>query len=70
MTQIVNKTITLTLVGLDGNAWSLMGAFTGQARSEGWSKEEIKAVTDECMKGDYDHLLRTLMAHCVDEDDE
>lgn len=61
------KQVSLQLVGLDGNAFSLMGAFQSQARKEGWSKEEIKVVLDECMSGDYNHLLITLMAHTTED---
>ena len=61
---MTTKKVTLQLVGLDGNAFALMGAFQQQARREGWTKEEIKGVIDECMKGDYDHLLTTLMTYC------
>ncbi len=60
----VDKKIKLRLVGLDGNAFSLMGAFQEQARREGWTKEEIKAVLDEAMSDDYNHLLATLSDHC------
>lgn len=60
----VAKKITLNLVGLDGNAFSLMGAFHAQARREGWSKDEIEAVLTECRSGDYNHLLATLAEHC------
>lgn len=66
MNQIVPKKINLQLVGLDGNAFSIMGAFSRQARKEGWSKEEIESVTDEMMAGDYDHLLQVAIAHCND----
>src|SRR5215204_306154 len=55
-----NKKIKLDLVGLDGNAYSLMGAFQKQARREGWSAEEIKSVLDEAKSGDYAHLVTTL----------
>jgi hypothetical protein len=58
------KKIKLELVGLDGNAFSLMGAFKKQARKEKWSNEEIDQVLNECMSSDYDHLLVTLMKHC------
>ena len=58
-----HKKVKLNLVGLNGNAHSLMGAFSNQAKREGWSKEEIDAVLEECKKSDYDHLLRTLMNH-------
>ena len=63
------KKIKLALCGLDGNAFSLMGAFSKQARKEGWAKEEIDLVIKDCMSGDYDHLLCILMEHC-DEPDE
>jgi hypothetical protein len=65
----MKKTVTLDLIGLDGNAFSLMGAFQKQARREGWSKEEIDSVITECTSGDYDHLLATLLDHCEPTDD-
>jgi len=55
--------IKLQLVGLDGNAYSLMGAFQQAARKQGRTAAEIKAVLDDCMSGDYDHLLQTLVKH-------
>ena len=57
----ITKTITLELVGINGNAFALLGSFQRQAKKEGWSLEEIKEVLDECRKGDYDHLLQTLI---------
>ena len=62
-------TVKLNLAGLDGNAFSLMGAFQHQARKEGWTSEEIKTVIDECKKSDYNHLLITLMDHCEDSEE-
>ena len=66
--QDINKKVNLELVGLDGNAFSLMGAFQRQATIEGWSKEEISAVLDECRSSDYDHLLQTLIQFCDSEE--
>lgn len=60
------KTITLRLVGLDGNAFCLMGAFNRQAKKEGWTKEEIDGVLNEARSRDYNHLLATLADHCQD----
>lgn len=60
------KKINLKLVGLDGNAFSIMGAFSRQAREEGWSKAEIDVVLNEARSGDYNHLLCTIMDHCED----
>lgn len=68
--ETTKKKVKLALLGLDGNAFSLIGAFRRQARREGWTPEEIKVVTDKCMEGDYNHLLCTLMEHCEDPDDE
>lgn len=47
----------------DGNAFALMGSFRRAAKKSGWNDQEISLVTDECMRGDYDHLLRTLLAN-------
>lgn len=58
------KKVQLSLVGIDGNAFSIMGAFRNQARREDWSNEEINEVLDEAMSGSYDHLLATIMKHC------
>lgn len=63
------KKVKLTLVGLDGNAYFLMGAFSKQAKKEGWAPEEIKLVLDKCKEGNYDELLCTLMDHCNDYGD-
>lgn len=57
------KKVKMTLIGLDSNAHFLMGAFQKNARRQGWTQEEIDKVLDECTSGDYDHLLRVLMAH-------
>jgi hypothetical protein len=57
------KKVKLKLVGLDGNAFALMGAFSNAARKQGWSKPEIDTVLDAAMSGDYNNLLRVLSAH-------
>ena len=62
--------VQLRLVGLDGNAFSLMGAFSSAARKQGWKKADIDKVIADCMSGDYDNLLRVLMANTVDTDDD
>jgi len=60
----INKKVNLNLLGLNGNAFSLMGAFQKQARRDGWTQEEINEVLNECKKGDYNHLLQTLIGYC------
>jgi len=66
MAKVVDKVVDLRLVGLDGNAFNLMGHFRRQARKEGWTVDEIKSVLDECREGGYIHLLATLRDHCKD----
>lgn len=61
---MATKKIFLNLVGIDGNSFSLMGAFSKQARKENWTKEEIDEVLGEARSGDYDHLVATLADHC------
>jgi len=61
----VKKTVHLKLVGLDGNAFYLLGAFQKAARQQGWTQEEIKAVLNEARSSDYNHLLATLAEHCT-----
>ena len=57
------KPVKLELVGLNGNAYSLMGAFQSAARKQGRTPEEIKAVLDDCTRSDYNHLLSVLVQH-------
>lgn len=64
MTQVIQKKVKLNLVGTDGNAFSIMGAFSKAARKEGWTNDYIEIVLDEARSSDYDHLLATIQAHC------
>jgi hypothetical protein len=58
------KKITLNLVGLDSNAFAIMGAFRAQARQENWTNDEIEAVLKEATTGNYEHLLATISDRC------
>jgi hypothetical protein len=60
------KKVTMQLVGLDGNAFSILGRFSRAAREEGWSEEEIKRVIDEAMSSDYSHLLATISKNVIE----
>ncbi len=59
------KKVDMDLVGMDGNAFFIIGAFRRNAKKQGWSPAEIDAVIDEAKRGDYDHLLQTIMEHCA-----
>jgi len=70
MKKIIEKTVDLNLVGVNGNAYAIMSVFRKKARKEGWTSEEIEAVLDEAKTGDYTHLLATIENHCEPKDDE
>lgn len=64
---MITKKVKLKLVGVDGNAFAIMGAFQQQAKREGWTDEEIKAVLTEAKSGhSYEHLVSTIADHCHD----
>jgi hypothetical protein len=62
--MVVEKKVKLNLVGVNGNAFAVMGVFSNAARRQGWTKEEIDKVLNEAMSSDYNHLLATIMEHC------
>jgi len=64
------KKVKMSLVGLDGNAFSLMGTFKKNARKQGWTKKQIEVVIKECMSGDYNNLLCVLMDNTEDSIEE
>jgi hypothetical protein len=49
-----------------------MGAFSSNAKRQGWTKDEIDVVLQKCMSDDYDSLIHTLVVHTeeIDEDNE
>lgn len=51
--------ITVQLVGLDGNGFAIMGRVVKALAENNVSKKEQRVFMDECMSGDYDHLLQT-----------
>jgi hypothetical protein len=70
MKKIIEKTVNLDLVGVNGNAFMIMGVFQRQARKEGWTPEEIEKVLKEAKSSDYVHLLATIENHCESKDEE
>lgn len=64
------KKVTMNLVGLDGNAISLLTEFQRAARKQGWTSEEIQEVQEYAKNGEYNHVLRVLMAHTEPGDDD
>lgn len=64
MEKLVHKSVNLDLVGVNGNAFAIMGAFKRQATRDGWTKEEIDLVLDEARSQDYNHLIAVIENHC------
>ena len=61
---VVNKKVQLELIGLNGNAYAIMGAFRKAARRAEWKEDEIVAVIREAKSSGYDHLVGTIISHC------
>lgn len=53
--------IRVKLVGMDGNAFIILGLCKRAAQKGGLGEDEIKAFFDEAKAGDYNHLLMTCM---------
>lgn len=49
-----------TLVGIDGNAFSIMGFVARIMRQHGHSRDEIEQYRKEAMSSDYNNLLVSL----------
>ena len=58
-----DKKVKGTLVGCDGNAFSLMAHFSKLAERQGWSSDEVNEVITEAISDDYEHIKQTLNGH-------
>jgi hypothetical protein len=61
MTSPRHPTITVKLVGEDGNAFSILGRCTQAMRRARLPQAEIDAFMAEATAGNYDQLLHTCM---------
>lgn len=68
--KVIDKTVNLDLVGVNGNAFAIMGVFKKQALREGWTQEEIDTVLTEAKSGDYNYLLATISNHFEAKDED
>lgn len=57
----MTKTEKYCLVGVDGNAYAVMGYVSRAMKETGFSKEEINKYTSEATSSDYNNLLRVSM---------
>ncbi len=70
MERLVDKTVTGSLVGVDGNAFAILGHFRKQAARQGWRGHEIELVIESAKSGDYDHLLATVDSYFTENDED
>jgi hypothetical protein len=50
--------VTVSLIGMDGNCFAVLGAVVKALKKAGCTKTDIDAYQKEAMAGDYDNLLR------------
>ena len=53
--------VQFQLVGIDGNAFSILGTAQRAARKAGLSKEQIEEYVNEATSGDYNNVISTTM---------
>ena len=70
MKKVIEKTVNLDLVGVNGNAFMIMGVFQRQAKKEGWTATEIEVVLKEAKSRDYNYLLATIENHCEPKNED
>lgn len=51
------------LVGIDGNAFSIIGTVQSALSRAGNDKEVIDSFVNEATSGDYDHVIQTAIAY-------
>lgn len=54
--------IEVELSGQDGNAFFIIGRVVSALRRAGVPADEVQSFQTEAMSGDYDNVLRTVMA--------
>lgn len=64
------KKVEMALVGIDGNAFSILGAFSSNARRQGWSKQQIDEVIKQATSGDYNNLIATIASNVQEPDED
>lgn len=62
------KPVVFDLTSVNGNVFSLMGHWKEAARKAKWDRLDIQIVLDECITGDYDHAVQTLIAVSTEEE--
>lgn len=50
-----------SLVGVDGNAFSILGHFRQEARRAGWDADDIEEILEIAQSDDYNYLMATII---------
>ena len=58
------KKVNLSLVGINGNAFSILGAFRRQTKKENWTDDEINLVIKKAQSEDHNNLTSVISKHC------
>ena len=61
MTDLKYPDITVNILGVNGNAFNILGICTSEMRKHKLPKSEIDAFFKEATSGSYDDLLCTVM---------
>ena len=64
MQTTTHKRLPIRLVGMDGNAFSIIAALTKAARRANWTNTEIDDMTNLLKAADYDNLVAVAMEYC------
>lgn len=62
----MSKNKLYSLIGIDGNAYSVMGYVSDAMEAEGKSKSEIDEYYKKAQSGDYKNLLSVSMSMCAE----
>ena len=54
-----NGTVEGSLIGVDGNAFSIMGYVERKLKRGGWPREDVKQVMNLMRSGDYNNVIAT-----------
>ncbi|QMT41288.1 hypothetical protein [Neisseria shayeganii] len=57
------RKVKMKLVGLDGNAFVIMGACQRNAKRQGWNDADIETVLEAAKSSNYNHLVSVIMEH-------
>lgn len=58
--------VNVSLVGIDGNAFSVMGTVIRGLQDAGNDADVIEAYESDAMSGDYDHLIQVSIAYTTE----